>query len=86
MKKNKLKLYGSVINKHKGLEKTLWVITYFLGFPFAILQILAVLFDKIASFGAGVRSSIVYGLLRTILKKELQEVAKNDKNLLDDED
>ena len=86
MKKNKLKLYGSVINKHKGLEKTLWVITYFLGFPFAILQVLADLFDKIASFGAGVRSSIVYGLLRIILKKELQEVAKNDKNLLDDEE
>ena len=86
MKKNKLKLYESVINKHKKLEKILWVITYFLGLPFAILQILADLFDKIASFGADVRSSIVYGLLRTILKKELQEVSKNDKNLLNDED
>lgn len=81
MEKNKLKLYASVINKHKKLEKMLWVVTYFLGFPFAILQILADLFDKIASFGAEVRSSIVHGLLRMILKKELQEVAKNDKNL-----
>lgn len=81
MKKEKLELYSSVINKHKGLEKTLWVITYFLGFPFAILQVLTVLFDKIASFGADVRSSIVYGLLRTILKKELQEVANKNKNL-----
>ena len=86
MKKNKLKLYVSVISKHKGLEKTLWIITYFLGFPFAVLQVLADLFDKIATFGADIRSSIVYGLLRIILKKELQEVAKNDKNLLDDED
>lgn len=81
MKKEKLELYNSVLNKHKGLEKTLWIITYFLGFPFAILQILADLFNKIANFGAGVRSSIVFGLLRTILKKELQEVAKNKKNL-----
>lgn len=80
MEKNKLKLYSSVINKHKRLEKMLWFITYFLGLPFAILQILADLFDKIASFGADVRSSIVHGLLRLILKKELQEVAKNDKN------
>lgn len=86
MKKRKLKLYASVINKHKGLVNAIWFITYILGFPFAILQILADLFDTIATFGAGVRCKVVYGLERMLFKKELQEVAKNDKNLLDNED
>lgn len=81
MKKEKLKLYSSVINKHKKLVKALWFITFVLGFPFAIIQVLGELFVKVAEFGANVRCKVVYGLERILFKKELQEVAKNDKNL-----
>ena len=81
MKKEKLELYNSVLNKHKKLVKALWLITFVLGLPFAIFQLLGELFVRVAEFGADVRSQVVYGLERILFKKELQEVAKNDKNL-----
>lgn len=81
MKKEKLRLYKSVIDKHQKLVKALWFITFVLGFPFAIIQVLGELFVAVAEFGANVRCKVVYGLERMLFKKELQEVAKNDKNL-----
>ena len=81
MKKEKLELYNSVLNKHKKLVKALWLITFVLGLPFAIFQLLGELFVRVAEFGADVRSQVVYGLERILFKKELQEVAKNEKNL-----
>ena len=69
----KLKLYGKVLEKHEKLEKSLWFISFILLFPFAITQFLAIFFEKISEFGTVLRDKIVYGLLRIILKKELQE-------------
>ena len=81
MKKEKLELYNSVLNKHKKLVKALWLITFVLGFPFAVFQLLGNLFIKVAEFGADVRSQVVHGLIRILFKKELQEVANKNKNL-----
>jgi len=69
----KLKLYENVIEKHERLEKSLWFISFILLFPFFITQLLEILFDKITNFGGFLRNKMVYGLLRFILKKELQE-------------
>lgn len=69
----KLKLYGKVLEKHQKLESALWFLSFILLFPFAIIQFLAILFEKIAEFGTTLRDKMVYGLLRIILKKELQE-------------
>ena len=86
MKKRKLRLYKSVVDKHKGLVKALWAITYFLGFPFVIFQLLGDLFGAVAEFGGNVRCKVVYGLQRMLFKKELQEVAKTNGDFLDDDD
>ena len=69
----KIKLYAKVLEKHERLEKSLWTISFILLFPFFITQLLEILFEKITSFGITLRDKMVYGLLRIILKKELQE-------------
>ena len=69
----KIKLYAKVLEKHERLEKSLWFISFILLFPFFITQLLEILFEKITSFGIVLRDKMVYGLLRIILKKELQE-------------
>ena len=85
----KLKLYANVIEKHEKLEKSLWFISFILLFPFFITQLLEILFDKITNFGITLRDKIVYGLLRIILKKELQEFQqkfdKQEEEEFDDE-
>ena len=69
----KIKLYEKVLEKHEKLEKSLWFISFILLFPFFITQLLEILFEKITSFGIALRDKMVYGLLKIILKKELQE-------------
>lgn len=81
MKKEKLKLYGSVIKKHKKLETTLYIITFIPLIPFAILNSIGEGLVKLCELIGGVRQKVVYGLLRAILRKELEEVRKTDKNI-----
>jgi len=84
----KLKLYAKVIEKHEKLEKCLWTMSFILLFPFFITQLLEILFDKITNFGIFLRDKMVYGTLRFLLKKELQEFQNkfdNREEVFDDE-
>lgn len=87
MKKKKLKLYGKVIKKHKGLEKTLYFITFLPLAPLALLNWIAEMIVKATESIAWVRQKAVYGMLRFFLKKELLEFAKeNDKQWFEESD
>ena len=80
----KIKLYGKVLERHQKLESALWFLSFILLFPFAIIQFLAIFFEKISEFGTALRDKIVYGLLRIILKKELQEFKEKYDNNKED--
>lgn len=83
MKADKIKLKDlpvrtRIVNKHKKVSTTLWVITFVIFLPFAILQVinekLETLIDKMAS----VRNKLVYTIFKIIYKKEIIE---NEKEL-----
>ena len=81
MKLKDLPLKAKIWNKHKRTQKTLWLITWIIFFPFVILQIINELLDIIISKMAQLRSDIVRTLFKIIYKKEILESLKGADNI-----
>lgn len=81
MKLKDLPLKSKIWNKHKRTQKTLWIITWIIFFPFVILQIINELLDIIISKMAQLRSDIVRTLFKIIYKKEILESLKGADNI-----
>lgn len=64
------KIPGRLTKKHKFLWESLWFITFILLFPFAIIQILNILFEVILNFGISLREKIVYTIFKLLFLKE----------------
>ncbi len=67
MKLKDLPLKSKIWNKHKRTQKTLWIITWIIFFPFVILQIINELLDIIISKMAQLRSNIVRTIVKNII-------------------
>lgn len=59
-----------VTEKHKFLWSSLWIITYILFFPLAIVQILNDMFEVISNFGISLREKIVHTIFKLLFLKE----------------
>lgn len=57
-------------DKHKFALKTLFLITFIIFFPFAILSLIIDLSEKILNFVINLRNKIVYGIMKILFKKD----------------
>ena len=83
MKSNKIKLKNlpiraKIVNRHKKVSTALWVITFIIFFPFAILQVINEKLETIIDKFASLRNKLVYTIFKIIYKKEIIE---NEKEL-----
>ena len=81
MPKNKLKNYKitqATIKKHKFIWHFLWGITFFVMFPFVIIQILNNLFEEILNFATFLRERIVYTIFKLLFKKDCRYDGNED--------
>jgi len=59
-------------------QKILWISTFILFFPIAILQIINDFLEKVISKFVVLREKIVYTVFKIIYKKELLELLKGE--------
>ena len=80
MKLKDLPVSGKIVEKHKKVMKTLWVITYIIFFPFALLQIINDTVDKLLTELVWLRSKIVYVTFKIIYKQEIEDHLRSIKD------
>lgn len=56
-------------NEHKKTYKFLWILTFFLLFPFAILDIFNTLLEKIIDFVSSIRCNLVYKIMEFLFER-----------------
>lgn len=67
-------LPSSVIKKHKKIMSFLWISTWILFLPFAILEYIHDFNEHLLSFVANLRNKIVYGIAKILFRKECKKV------------
>ena len=71
MKIKDLPLKAKIWNKHKKTQKVLWISTFILFFPIAIIQIINDFLEVIIQKFIDLREKIVYTIFKIIYKKEI---------------
>ena len=56
-------------NDYKKIYSFLWILTYFLLFPFVILAYLNALLEKIINFVSGIRCKLVYKIMEFLFER-----------------
>lgn len=81
MNKVKLKdlpIRTKIVKRHKKVSMSLWIITYIIFFPFAILQVINETLEILINKVAILRNELVHTIFKAIYKKEIIE---NEKEL-----
>ena len=73
MKIRDLKITSKMADKHKKTMNALYIITYILLFPFALLQYISEFLDWLCNKIGWLRNDIVYTIFKSIYKKEILE-------------
>nr|DAL53620.1 MAG TPA_asm: hypothetical protein [Bacteriophage sp.] len=71
MKIKDLKITSNMVDKHKKTMNALYIITYILLFPFAILDYLSDFLEWLCNKMSWFRTDIVYTTFKIIYKKEI---------------
>ena len=71
MKIKDLKITSKMADKHKKTMNALYIITYILLFPFALLQYISEFLDWLCNKIGWLRNDIVYTIFKIIYKKEI---------------
>lgn len=72
------KIPGKATDKHKIVWDLLWLISFIILFPFAIIQILNIVFEVILEFGIKMRTKIVYTIFKLLYIKECRYDEEDD--------
>lgn len=60
-----------ILNKHKKVTNTLYVITYIIFLPIVLLQVINDILESLIDKASGLREKIVYTIFKMIYKKEI---------------
>lgn len=67
-----------IVNKHKKVSSALWAVTFVIFFPFAVLQIINEILEKIMNKAIVLRNKLTYLMFKVIYRKE---IIANEKQL-----
>ena len=81
IKLNDLPIRTRIVNKHKKVSTALWVITFIIFSPFALLQVINEMVEKLINKVAVLRNKLVYTIFKLIYKKEIIANEKEIENL-----
>lgn len=81
IKLNDLPIRTRIVNKHKKVWTALWVITFIIFSPFALLQVINEMVEKLINKVAVLRNKLVYTIFKLIYKKEIIANEKEIENL-----